>query len=98
MTNPLDPSTFDQVAFITIPSSYTWHKMTVPLSSYTGDGNYIAIRVNGSYNNVYIDDFTITKEESCAYAFDLYDSRLIATVAKINWYSTRGISLIARAQ
>ena len=57
MTNPTDPSTFEAINTMTFANT-TFAERTIPLSTYTGDGRFIAFRAGftGTARNIYIDD------------------------------------------
>lgn len=59
MTNPTDPSTFESVQTISFANT-TYSEYSIPLSSYTGTGRFIAFKhgMNGSSRNLYVDDVT----------------------------------------
>ncbi len=87
MTNPDDPTTFTPVTTCTAPSYYSWNLMEVPLSSYSGQGRYIAFKTNYSYG-VIIDDVTIDRIPSCPRARNLAASGISSTGATISWQGT----------
>ena len=59
MTNPMDPATFELVQTLTFAST-TYAQHSIPLTSYTGTGRFIAFRhgLGGTYRTIYIDDIT----------------------------------------
>ncbi|MCD8480420.1 MAG: hypothetical protein LRZ88_09495, partial [Candidatus Cloacimonetes bacterium] len=59
LTNPMDPATFELVQTLTFTGT-TWAEHTIPLSSYTGTGRFIAFRhgLGGTSRTIYIDDIT----------------------------------------
>ena len=68
MTDPEDVSTFTQVGDPLLPSGTSYELFTVPFSSYTGTGTYIAIKMaaaTSSYRGVFIDDITVEEIPSC---------------------------------
>ena len=69
MTNPNDASTFTQVKSVSV-STADYQEYTVDFSTYTGDGIYIAFKLNppySSYSYTYfsIDDITVEEIPSC---------------------------------
>ena len=85
MTNPFDTTTFEPV-FDTNPVNTGWRRFSVPLSSYSGAGRYIAIYYhylpsqNNHYNDyTYIDNLTIERchvEEVYLYSVTTHDAWL----------------------
>ena len=67
MTDPADPTTFVQVASVQASTTSTWEYFEVPLSSYTGTGRFIALRLDSTSTcNTYLDDVTLMVTPSCA--------------------------------
>ncbi len=69
MTNPNDASTFTQVKSVSV-STADYQEYTVDFSTYTGNGIYIAFKLNppySSYSYTYfsIDDITVEEIPSC---------------------------------
>ena len=71
MTNPEDETTFTEVATYT-PTTTTYELYTIPFSSYTGTGHYIAIMIDAAetggstfYRTVCIDDIVVEPIPSC---------------------------------
>ena len=63
MTDPEDASTFTELATYQ-PSSYTYTQYTIPFNNYTGNGQYIAIKMPAAsssvnYRGLAIDDLTL---------------------------------------
>ena len=66
MSNPEDITTFDTVAELYVNALSTWEMFDVDLSTYTGNGRYIAFYTpKGTANTVYIDDITVMETPSC---------------------------------
>lgn len=86
MTNPDDPATFVPIATRTCPSSYTWTFFEEPLSGYSGQGQYIALKTNYSYG-VYIDDITVERTPLCPRPRNVAASSISSTSATISWLS-----------
>ena len=65
LTDPSSPSTFDTIAEINYDWSSNWHRHTVDLSSYSGNGRHIAfwlVTLNGcNEGNLYLDDITLSR-------------------------------------
>ena len=66
MSDPEDITTFDTVAELYVNALSTWEMFDVDLSTYTGNGRYIAFYTpKGTANTVYIDDITVMETPSC---------------------------------
>ena len=66
MTDPSNISTFTAVATVTGTNYSIWDEVEVELSSYHGNGRYIAFKAGGSgYADVYIDDIEVLRNSSC---------------------------------
>jgi len=90
MTDCLDASTFESLAFI--PNYYDEDMGLVeyPLSQYTGNGQYIAFRVtrgNGG-NNMRIDNLSLDYLPTCPHPLDLAVSNITSTEAQLDWVET----------
>ncbi|MBQ6069578.1 MAG: choice-of-anchor J domain-containing protein, partial [Bacteroidales bacterium] len=86
MTNPADVSTFVQVAEVVPTLSATWEEFEVPLSSYNGTGNRIAIMSpNNEYSYPYLDDLTVTRISACPRVVDLHVVSVMLDSATIAW-------------
>ena len=67
MTDPSDASTFVPVASVQASATSTWEYFEVPLTSYTGTGRFIALRVDSTSTCIsYLDDVTLMVTPSCA--------------------------------
>jgi len=72
MTDPTDLSTFQEVAVVTPSQTSQWEFFAVPLNTYTGNGQYIAIlSPNGVYSYPYLDDLTVDYIPSCPRVTDV---------------------------
>lgn len=67
MTDPNDFTTFDTIASGQVSANSTWELIEVPLGSYTGNGNYIAILCpsGSAANYTYIDDLVVSYIPTC---------------------------------
>ncbi len=63
MSNPDDASTFVSIEQLHNSGTYVYEPFEVTFAGHTS--GYIALRYNGSYNSVYIDDLTVTVAPSC---------------------------------
>lgn len=72
MGDPADPASFVPVATKT-PASTTYEEFIIPFNKYTGNGEYIAIKLAAAasstmsyfYRSVYIDDITVEQLPTC---------------------------------
>ncbi|MCK9445254.1 MAG: fibronectin type III domain-containing protein, partial [Tissierellaceae bacterium] len=80
-------SSWTQVAFVTAPSTYTWIDCEIPLNSYQGTGQYIALRQDygSSYNYGYIDDFEVSYIPSCAKPTNLATNNATTNSIDLSW-------------
>jgi len=87
MTNPLDTSTFELITYVTNSSTVTWHDKEVFLSSYQGNGQYIAfmIRCGSSTAVAYIDDLEISLIPSCPKPSDLAIVSIASDQLEVGW-------------
>ncbi len=68
MTDPTDVNTFVAVGEPLQVSGTEWSEVEISLASYTGSGQYVAIRANrvdGVFWSAYVDDFTLSRIENC---------------------------------
>ena len=91
MTDPTNASTFTQVKSVSV-STADYQEYTVDFSSYTGDGIYIAFKLNpaySSYSYTYfsIDDITIEEIPSCLVPIGLEATVNGASEVTLSWTS-----------
>ena len=88
MSDPDDVSTFEYVDTVTVTVGSTdWSLYESKLSSYTGQGSYVALRANRPTTSwyAYTDDFTLDVIPSCPHVTDLVvDSNSISSVS-LSW-------------
>jgi hypothetical protein len=87
MNSPSATSTFLPLDTVTVTST-DWQLYEIHLDSYTGNGNYIALKVvevAGSSWTTYIDDVTLDRAPACAHVSDLAVSSSSATSVDISW-------------
>lgn len=93
MTDPTNTATFDVLDTISGLTT-TVTEYVIPLSSYTGLGNYVAIRQtdpsSGTYAYCYVSDITIA-DESCPRPVVVLDS-MTGTEAYISWNNVGALS------
>ena len=93
MTDPEDESTFVQVAEVSPSALSTWELFEVPLSSYTGNGQYIAfMSPNGEYSYPYLDDLEVTIISGCGRVYALTASTILLDNATIVWSDSANTS------
>lgn len=89
MTDPTDNSTFVPLASHPLTTTITEYIDT--LDAYTGNGSYLAFKVQfGSGSSTYcgIDDILVEYAASCATVFDLHSVGATATSADLAWTDT----------
>ncbi|MCQ2294970.1 MAG: T9SS type A sorting domain-containing protein [Bacteroidales bacterium] len=91
MTNPEDYSTFTSLATITTTATSRWDRYEVPLTAYTGQGQYIALAVSGS-NYLYLDDLLVEHTSACPRPTDVTFSTITPTSATVHWVDTAASS------
>jgi hypothetical protein len=89
MTDPNDASTFTQVKSVSV-STADYQEYTVDFSTYTGEGIYIAFKLNPpystySYTYFSIDDITVEEIPSCLVPTDLEATINGANEATLSW-------------
>ena len=67
MTNPYDASTFQRMETVDVGTNTTWTEFTVALGSYTGQGQYVAIKAVRPSSSwyAYVDDITLELMPPC---------------------------------
>ncbi len=60
MTNPNDINTFQQVSVVNVGNSAQWQRYEIPLTQYSGNGIYVALRANRGSSSwyAYVDDLS----------------------------------------
>ena len=84
MTDPTNVNTFTLVSSIPLTSTYTYCE--VPLSSYTGEGTYIALR-NNTTNICFVDNVTLELIPTCSRPSDITITTTSDEVT-LTWMST----------
>ena len=86
MSNPEDASTFEPIEQLHNTSTYVYEQFEVTFAGHpTG---YMALRYNGSYNSVYVDDLTVMVAPSCARPQGVSVSDTSTTEATITIHDT----------
>ena len=92
MTDAADPTTFVPLDKPYI-SSTNWSEQIALLNNYTGEGRYIAFKVQNN-QIAYIDDITIDVAEECTYVGkNMRASNVVETSAKIIWDNILGLDI-----
>jgi hypothetical protein len=84
MTDPNNIATFTLVGTAAPTLTNTYQEFEVNFHSYTGTGQYIAIRVNGA-NTLYMDNFLLHEAPSCIRPSDVTFSGITQTEATVSW-------------
>ncbi|GAA4761241.1 MULTISPECIES: T9SS-dependent choice-of-anchor J family protein [Flavobacterium] len=64
MSNPYDPTTFHPLKTVNLPYG-GYNKINVFLNNYVSNDQYIAIKSNGNYGEVFFDDFSYEQSVNC---------------------------------
>ena len=83
MTDPTNASTFEQVSSITLTSNYELYE--IPLSSYEGEGTYVALRDTAS-NYIYVDNLSLEVIPACSRPSDIAVETAVNS-ATVSWTS-----------
>ena len=94
MTDPEDSTTFEQVDVIDVGDSGVWEEFAIPLSDYTGNGIYVALRsvVFNSSWHAYLDDFALYEAPDCREVVELTASEVTDSTINIHWTEIGGAS------
>ena len=89
VSNLNDPSSFASIHTHTITRSSSWEFVEVDMSSYEGDGQYIAFSVSSSdpysYGYFFIDNVAITRQNPCKKIRTMNVDRVDPTNARLTW-------------
>ncbi len=83
MTDPTNASTFEQISSITLTSNYELYE--IPLSSYEGEGTYVALRDTAS-NYIYVDNLSLEVIPACSRPSDIAVETAVNS-ATVSWTS-----------
>ncbi|MBR6048805.1 MAG: fibronectin type III domain-containing protein [Bacteroidales bacterium] len=89
MTDPENISTFQVVDTVNVPSgSIDWTFYEVPLNSYHGNGNYIAVRVNRPSSSwyAYTDDFMVDAIPTCPHVANVAVDTATENSITLSWH------------
>ena len=84
MTDPTDAETFEQVATVSLTTSYPEEAYVVRFKSYAGEGQYIAMRPTTS-SSYYVDDVTVELAPTCFEPENVVASNITTSSATITW-------------
>ena len=86
MTDPNNISTFVGVDTVTVTSGTSWMQVEVPLVSYTGNGQYVAVKVDrASAWTAYTDDFILEYVPTCLIPHNVIASEASTTSITVDW-------------
>ena len=103
MEDPMDISTFEQIATVVPTKKETWERIALKFDGYTGQGKHIAICETDKFtrspsktsnyadglntDSVYIDNIEVTVAAPCDIPYDIFASDVTPNAATINWQS-----------
>lgn len=88
MTDPQDYSTFSTIATIAPEALNNWEMYEIPLTSYTGNGKYIALAAGTSGSGyTYIDDIEVSYIPTCQRPRNVEITGITTTTAAVHWSS-----------
>ena len=87
MTNPNDTGTFTLVQTVNVAGFTSWTEFEAPLTSYTGQGAFIAVRAlrPATTWTAYVDDFSLDVLPACMRPEGLAATNVTPTTADITW-------------
>ena len=89
MSSPTDANTFVQIEEINVSNTYNdgFQEFTIPFSTYTGNGRYIAFMcgTGSAYAYFLIDDITVEVVPSCLVPDELEASGITENEATLSW-------------
>jgi hypothetical protein len=88
MAEPSDPLTYTEIETVTLSNVYLdYQEYEVFLNDYTGDDDYIAIKLlcDGMYQGSYVENILIDVAPTCPKPNNLYAQETTTTTATIGW-------------
>ena len=85
MSDPADIATFVEVATVGPTASGVWEEKEVLLDTYTGEGRYVALLLDGDVTRVYIDDLTVGQIQLCRRPRNVTVDRVTRSTAVVQW-------------
>ncbi|MFV0500745.1 MAG: fibronectin type III domain-containing protein, partial [Bacteroidales bacterium] len=99
MSDSININSFDTIAVVSPQSTGTWETFHVPFTNYTGTGQYIAFKVEGTgvSNIIYLDDVELYVTPPCAIPIGLTDIDSLATLNSItlDWDGTDDMNVLS---
>ena len=90
MTNPTDFTTFttiESIHYSDFPVIGNWYGFSIPLSAYTSNGQFIALRAPSEvYSYFYLDNFVVDRAATCLSPILLTANHITSTTADITWH------------
>ena len=84
MSDPTDVSTFTEVNRVKVNDVNVFEAKQINMASYTGTGQYIAIKVD-SLSYFYIDDLVVEVTPSCLRPINLVSTGATSNSVSIHW-------------
>ena len=90
MTNPIDASTFTPITQVNNTTTGTFELKEVNLSSYAGQGSYVALKLTNTSSSysVYIDDILLETIPTCPRPTNLTATNATETSISLSWTET----------
>ncbi len=87
MTDPDNVSTFEAVDTVAYTGGAAWGEVVVPLSAYTGNGRFVAIKAERSTNYWYasLDDLTLDYYTTCFVPTIIYATDSTSSTITFDW-------------
>ena len=85
ISNPYDPSTFHPLSNVSLNGGAGFQKVDVFMNNYQSGDSYIAIKSQGTFGDIYIDDFTYEQSVNCFDNTNLNISNITQSTALINF-------------
>lgn len=90
MTDPADENSFVAIKEFAVDQQagtmdYKWTRGNAVFDSYTGNGKYVAFRMNTELVSYYFDDIVVEDKSSCANPSDLHSVSATTTSITMDW-------------
>ena len=94
MADPTDATSFQQVGTVNVGNSTNWTEYTTDLTSFNGNGAYVAIRALRPSSSwyAYVDDITLRQVPQCAEIAGLTVGNVGYAAADVDWHTQGGTS------
>ena len=95
MTDPFDASTFTPVDTIHVGNNTSWNEFSAIFGSFTGYGQYVALRATRPVSSwyAYVDDFTLEEAPTCPEIENL-TVQATASHARVTWSYSRLLGVV----